>query len=126
MNINRACGLARPGRAPRPARVPAPARRRASEAGPRGLGRVSPSFFVPHPGSPDTFFKSAYLGRPSREIEITDPPLEGAEEIVVGGWWVFFFPLLFFFFSPLSLFPRWPQGKGEIVYRLVVWGAASK
>ncbi|XP_040306877.1 translation initiation factor IF-2-like [Herpailurus yagouaroundi] len=39
MNINRACGLARPGRARRPARVPAPARRRAAQAGPGGLGR---------------------------------------------------------------------------------------
>lgn len=39
MNINRACGLARPGRARRPARVPAPACRRASEAGPSGRDR---------------------------------------------------------------------------------------
>ncbi|KAI5282392.1 Protein Elys [Manis pentadactyla] len=65
MNINRACGLARPGRARRPARVPAPACRRASEAGPSGRDRAD-------------------LGRPSRGTEIPDPPLEGAEEIVVG------------------------------------------
>lgn len=102
MNINRACGLARPGRARLPVRVPAPARRRAQRA-----GRVSPSLFVFSSWTPHTFFKvRPYLGRPSREIEIPDPPLEGAEEIVVGGWW-----FSFSYFFP----PRWPQGREKIV-----------
>lgn len=57
MNINRACGLARPGRARRPARVPAPARRCAQRA-----GRVSPSLFVFPPGLPTPFSK--YRFRP--------------------------------------------------------------
>lgn len=122
MNINRACGLARPGRARRPARVRAPARRRAQRA-----GRVSPSLFVSPlpPGSPH-LCQSTYLGRPSPEIEITDPPLEGAEEIVVGGWW--------FSFSNFFFPPRWPRGKEEIMSRgslgsrnslEVAWVAAS-